>query len=78
MMEQFALELSISEPVQPQPTSSNQSSKRKVRNEDVDEQVEEGVACEEILKSGRRKGNKCGRINCSFHLKNKKRRKVLK
>jgi len=76
MMEQFVLELSISEPVQ-QPTGSSQSSKRKVQNEDADEQVEEaeGVACEEILKSGRRKGKECGRINCSFHSKNKKRKK---
>lgn len=73
MMEQFALELSITEPVQ-QPSGSSQS-KRKVRKEEADKQVEEGIACEEILKSGRRKGKECGRMNCSFHSKNKKRRK---
>ena len=72
MMEQFALELSISEPVQ-QP-SGGQSSKCKVQKEEADEQVE-SIACEEILKSGRRKGKECGRINCSFHSKNKKRKK---
>ncbi len=77
MMEQFALELSISEPVQ-QLSGSSQSSKRKVRNEEAKEQVEkEGVACEEVLKSGQRKGKKCGRINCSFHTttSNKRRKK---
>lgn len=73
MMEQFALELSITEPVQ-QPSGSSQS-KRKVRKEEADKQVEEGIVCEEILKSGRRKGKECGRMNCSFHSKNKKRRK---
>jgi hypothetical protein len=71
MMTQFALELSISEPVQP---SGGQSSKRKVRNEEVNKQEVEGVACEEILKSGHRKGKVCGQINCS-HFKNKKRKK---
>ena len=72
MMEQFTLELSISESVQ-QP-SGGQSSKRKVQKEEADEQVE-GIACEEILKSGRRKGKECGQINCFFHSKNKKKKK---
>jgi hypothetical protein len=72
MMEQFVLELSISEPVQ-QPSGSSQS-KRKVQKEEADKQVE-GVACEEILKSGHRKGKKCGQMNCSFHSKNKKSKK---
>ncbi len=77
MMEQFTLELSISEPVQ-QLSGSSQSSKRKVWNEEADEQVEEeGVACEEVLKLGQRKGKKYGCINCSFHTttSNKRRKK---
>jgi hypothetical protein len=70
MVEQFALELSISDPTKQQ--SVGQSSKRKERDEEVGESSG-GDVCEEILKSGARKGKKCGRKNCPFH-KNKKRK----
>jgi len=70
MMEQFTLELSISEPTQ----QVFRSFKRKGDEEPARDE-EPASACNEILKSGRRKGEKCGRVNCSFHSKNKKQKK---
>ncbi len=77
MLEQFAMELSISEPVQKH-SVGGQSAKRKkqtfeqseeqgiIKEADKDSEGEEHV-CKVVLKSGRRKGNKCGRFNCPFH-----------
>lgn len=71
MVEQFAMELSISEPIQQH--SSSQGTKRKMQ--DVEETHE---ACDVILKSGPRKGQKCGRLNCSFHTNTKIEKKLKK
>lgn len=70
MLEQFAMELSISEPVQKHSVGGDKRKKHAIEQsakEDTDSE-EDGDSYKVILKSGHRKGKKCGRLNCSFHL----------
>ena len=62
------MELSISEPVQKH-SVGDQSSKRKKQTleQSGEHSEEEEDVCKVVLKTGRRKGKKCGRLNCTFH-----------
>ena len=69
MLEQFAMELSISEPVQ-RHVVVGAKRKNQTAEQSGDIQIDSGEdnICNVVLKSGRRKGQKCGWLNCSFHL----------
>lgn len=68
-VDQFAMELSISE--QPVQNSQSTSAKRKQGDEEQEEHAGEvgkkDKVCKSLLKTGHRKGKKCGRMNCHFH-----------
>lgn len=82
VVEQFAMELSISEPVQKHSVegANPQTAKRKQPTATQGGgQVSEGArgatgsgaseqVCHVILKTGRRKDKKCGRLRCPFHV----------
>lgn len=77
VLEQFAMELSISEPVQRHAVVGGAK-----RKNQIDEQSGtgsgDGDTCSVVLKSGARKGQRCGRPNCPFHRSEKKAKKQKK
>jgi len=72
-VDQYTMELSISEePVYKHIVSSDNhpSAKRKQSEEQGESEEEVGTGdkvCKATLKSGTRKGKKCGRVNCRYH-----------